>query len=150
MRALATLGQPTDHWDTLVIHIMSKKLDSVSFREWEEHRNNLTGYPSLEQFLNFLTNRADFLDTIQQELLQKQNYQYKQFNSNTSFTDSNKTKNVSESNSTPLCPMCKKNHFLFSCQDFRNLDVNSRIQKMNNFKVCKNCLRPGHSEKQCK
>lgn len=149
LRALASLGQPTDHWDTLVIHIMSKKLDDVSFREWEEYRNTITSYPKLGQYIHFLTNRADLLDTIQQEMSNKQIIQQKQTTINTQIQSkhsSDKTKNVHNI----ACPMCNKNHYLFSCQEFRNINVNTRIQKMNNFKVCKNCLRPGHSDKQCK
>lgn len=52
LRALSSLGQPTEHWDTLIIHIMSKKLDLKTFTEWEEHRNSITAYPTLTQFLN--------------------------------------------------------------------------------------------------
>lgn len=49
----------------------------------------------------------------------------------------------------PYIGFCQQNHLLFSCQQFRDLDVDTRIQKIANFKVCKNCLRPGHTEKQC-
>lgn len=30
LRALATLGEPTDKWDTLVIHMVSPKIDNVT------------------------------------------------------------------------------------------------------------------------
>ncbi|KAJ8985452.1 hypothetical protein NQ317_017084 [Molorchus minor] len=35
LRSLKTLGQPTDKWDTLVIYIITSKMDSVTRREWE-------------------------------------------------------------------------------------------------------------------
>ncbi|XP_047986593.1 uncharacterized protein LOC125226606 isoform X3 [Leguminivora glycinivorella] len=66
LRALSTLDEPTEHWDTLIIHMMSEKLDSVTHRAWEEHRNTLSHPPSLEVFITFLSNRADLLETLQE------------------------------------------------------------------------------------
>ncbi|XP_045781190.1 uncharacterized protein LOC123878141 [Maniola jurtina] len=154
--ALNTLGQPTDHWDTLVIHLMSRKLDSVTFREWEEHRNSITTSPTLKQFIDFLIGRADLLDTIQLEETQRQSTS--QTNQNTQFTQN---KHITQSKNTSLnkekitlktnaCPLCTQNHFLFSCSEFRKLSVDERLEKMKNFSVCKNCLRPGHKDSQCR
>ncbi|XP_045774640.1 uncharacterized protein LOC123873700 [Maniola jurtina] len=154
--ALNTLGQPTDHWDTLVIHLMSRKLDSVTFREWEEHRNSITTSPTLKQFIDFLIGRADLLDTIQLEETQRQSTS--QTNQNTQFTQ-NKHNTLSKNTSlnkekitlkTTACPLCTQNHFLFSCSEFRKLSVDERLEKMKNFSVCKNCLRPGHKDSQCR
>lgn len=149
LRALASLGQPTDHWDTLIIYIMSKKLDNLTYRYWEEHRNAIKGIPTFSQFIKFLNDRADLLDT----LLENKSAQYK---TNT-YTDvlkhkpfiSNATQ-YNSNNKSMNCPMCKQNHYLFSCQPFRDLDVESRLEKMKNFNVCKNCLRPGHAETRCR
>ncbi|KAJ8972069.1 hypothetical protein NQ314_000393 [Rhamnusium bicolor] len=38
LRSLNTLGQSTHTWDVMIIHIISGKLDSVTFREWEESK----------------------------------------------------------------------------------------------------------------
>ncbi|KPJ09618.1 hypothetical protein RR48_13252 [Papilio machaon] len=65
--ALKSLGQPTDHWDTIVIHLMVRKLDSVTFREWENQCNTLTNTPNLKQFLEFISNKADTLEIIHKE-----------------------------------------------------------------------------------
>ncbi|XP_045767942.1 uncharacterized protein LOC123869187 isoform X3 [Maniola jurtina] len=154
--ALNTLGQPTDHWDTLVIHLMSRKLDSVTFREWEEHRNSITTSPTLKQFIDFLIGRADLLDTIQLEETQRQSTS--QTNQNTQFTQNKhntQSKNISLNKEkitlkTTACPLCTQNHFLFSCSEFRKLSVDERLEKMKNFSVCKNCLRPGHKDSQCR
>ncbi|XP_052739055.1 uncharacterized protein LOC128198325 isoform X3 [Bicyclus anynana] len=146
--ALNSLGQPTDHWDTLIIHLMSRKLDSVTFRHWEEHRNSITTSPTLKQFLTFLTNRADLLDTIQLEDTKREDTsQLNNFTQNTKNTIYNKTKNTKNVIS---CPMCKQNHFLFSCAEFRKLSVNTRLEKVKDFAVCKNCLRPGHKDRFCR
>ncbi|KAG7297753.1 hypothetical protein JYU34_018477 [Plutella xylostella] len=38
LRALNTLGEPTDSWDTLIIYMVVSKLDAVTEREWEQHK----------------------------------------------------------------------------------------------------------------
>ncbi|XP_050675189.1 uncharacterized protein LOC126972453 [Leptidea sinapis] len=161
LAALNTLGQPTDHWDTLITHIMIKKLDTVTFREWEEKRNSITTSPSLKQFLDFLTNRADLLDAIQQDEKQRQLTTYKihsdtqnsQYTHKVEIKSKNTNYNKIKNSDTKVisCPMCNQNHFLFACPEFRNLDIDSRIIKMQSFNnICNNCLRPGHKEKYCK
>ncbi|KAF9798310.1 hypothetical protein SFRURICE_012907 [Spodoptera frugiperda] len=68
LRALLTLSQDSEFnlQDTLIIHIMAEKLDNITRREWEEHRNTFDDPPSLELFLDFLSNRADLLETLQE------------------------------------------------------------------------------------
>ncbi|XP_048003351.1 uncharacterized protein LOC125239742 isoform X1 [Leguminivora glycinivorella] len=158
LRALSTLGEPTDHWDTLVIYIMSKKLDAVTKREWEEHRNLLTGSPTLQQYITFLNNRADLLESLGSDNFNKvsdncdktskhklqSHYEPQKIHTYLTTTTTNK------SYRKPIvCPYCSQDHFLFTCESFRKLDVDSRINKVNGYAVCKNCLRPGHLEKQC-
>lgn len=41
LRALHSLGQETDKWDLLIIHLVSSKLDTQTLTKWEEHRNTL-------------------------------------------------------------------------------------------------------------
>lgn len=53
LRALQILNEPTDHWDTLVIYIISSKLDARTQREWEEHKVKLKEI-TLNTFTKFL------------------------------------------------------------------------------------------------
>ncbi|XP_045540301.1 uncharacterized protein LOC123722487 [Papilio machaon] len=39
VRALESLGEPVSYWDTLLIYIISHKLDSKTYREWEEYKD---------------------------------------------------------------------------------------------------------------
>ncbi|XP_069355819.1 uncharacterized protein [Maniola hyperantus] len=43
---------------------MSCKLDSVTNREWETHRNKLKDSPTLDIFLKFISNTANVLETL--------------------------------------------------------------------------------------
>lgn len=40
LRALVSLGQPTDNWDVLIIFILSAKLDGHTLLKWEEYRTS--------------------------------------------------------------------------------------------------------------
>nr|XP_049708057.1 uncharacterized protein LOC126057021 isoform X2 [Helicoverpa armigera] len=168
LRALSTLDQPTQYWDTLIIHMMAEKLDSVTHREWEEHRNTLNNPPSLDIFITFLSNRADLLETLQENKGKikttthnrnsldtiKTNYNQptstnSKYNQNT-YLQYNTNKKHNSSNKNQLtCPLCNQNHFLFNCEVFRALSIEDRRQKAKEAKVCLNCLRPGHIESRC-
>lgn len=146
LRALSTLGQPVQHWDTLIIHLMTSKLDQVTNRQWEEYRNSLCDSPTFSTFITFLNNRADLLETIEQTKLVK-------LQSDLSKNSNIKTKSliVSENKLKPIsCPMCKQSHFLFLCPEFRELSVQTRLEKVQQFGVCSNCLRVGHNSKICR
>lgn len=148
LRALSTLGQPVQHWDTLIIYIITSKLDQVTNREWEEHRNSLTDPPTLDIFIKFISSRADLLETLEEsrplktrtEGIADNNHKSKSF---ALTCESSNSKAVS-------CPMCKENHFIFQCDTFRKLPVQDRIKKAQTYNVCLNCLRPGHYVQKCK
>ncbi|KAM3967335.1 uncharacterized protein ACR2FA_011675 [Aphomia sociella] len=41
LRALKILGEPTEYWDTLIIFIITSKLDETTEREWEQFNDNV-------------------------------------------------------------------------------------------------------------
>ncbi|KAJ0169598.1 hypothetical protein K1T71_014783 [Dendrolimus kikuchii] len=67
LRALESLGEPVKHWDTLLIYIITRKLDQKTFREWEEFKGRLgKDKPVLfEAFMRFIRNRADLVETLE-------------------------------------------------------------------------------------
>ncbi|CAG9132919.1 unnamed protein product [Plutella xylostella] len=139
LRALSSLGEPVDNWDTLIIFIMTKKLDPSTNRQWEEFKNSINSSPSLKQFTSFLSNRADLIETL--------NDNSKFVNKNKSSSSSSATtisshqdsnKQIKNFHSTTKhkpfqhknkCPMCSDAHFLFTCESFRKLDIEARIKK---------------------
>lgn len=48
LRALNTLNLPTDHWDVLIIFLVTSKLDKYTLREWEEYKIK-SELPSLDE-----------------------------------------------------------------------------------------------------
>lgn len=143
IRALTVLKQPTQHWDTLIIYMMSNKLDSVTSRYWGEFRNTLSEPPTLSQFCTFLSNRADLLENLEDKItINPENVKTKSF----IIRNNESNKKYNKNNA---CPMCKSEHLLFSCEKFKALSIESRINKVKECKLCFNCLKPGHSNKTC-
>ncbi|KAJ8722082.1 hypothetical protein PYW08_004484 [Mythimna loreyi] len=157
VRALNTLKQPTEYWDTIIIYFMSKKLDLVSSRDWEEHRNNiLKDDPTLSQFCSFLSKKADWLESVESNIVS-----IPQRNSIVALNNNHNNLNKLNAKETKLhkkinfnknnkCPLCSQAHTLYKCESFRNLSIENRIQKVNEYNVCFNCLRLGHSANKCR
>ncbi|XP_071052969.1 uncharacterized protein [Onthophagus taurus] len=71
-RSLQTLGEPVQHWDTLLIHIVSIKLDKQTQREWETHSKNITT-PKLDKFVKVLKEKCQLLESLDGKLANKFN-----------------------------------------------------------------------------
>ncbi|KAH9636453.1 hypothetical protein HF086_002153 [Spodoptera exigua] len=73
LRALESLGEPVKQWDTLLIYIVTRKLDQRTYREWEECKGSLdkTSPIAFEVFMQFLRSRADLIETLE---LSRTNY----------------------------------------------------------------------------
>ncbi|XP_059059797.1 uncharacterized protein LOC131853024 [Achroia grisella] len=68
LRALNSLDEPTDSWDTIIIYLIVTKLDTATERDWKKHKGTLLCEYSrklkLDDLLSFLHNKADKLDMI--------------------------------------------------------------------------------------
>ncbi|XP_059050227.1 uncharacterized protein LOC131845200 isoform X1 [Achroia grisella] len=88
--------------------------------------------------------RADLLETLEEAKNNRGNSESNHIHKSNSFIiSSGKNKSFS-------CPLCFHEHYLFNCDAFRKLPVETRIEKAKTFKICLNCLRPGHHESRCK
>lgn len=165
LRALKSLDEPTDTWDTLVIHIIVSKLDSSTEREWENYLGSMfTGShktkTKLDDLFCFLRNRADMLDmlysnhprSIQDNKSHKSDnkrHAGSSIHQTHSYVSTRKNNGTSETSKQP-CTMCGQNHPLFICFKFLNLAVPDRIKFVDSSKdLCHNCLRPGHLITEC-
>lgn len=167
LRALKTLDEPTDSWDTLLIHLIVSKLDATTERKWESHigsisdksSNNESKKLKLEDLLSFLRNRADTLEMINSSQSKapivtnnKHNYASNKPTQVASYvsTGTNATKSKSFHNK-PMrsCALCSENHALYTCVKFLNLPIQDRLNLVRTKNLCNNCLRDGHSINEC-
>lgn len=168
LRALSTLGQPTDKWDILIIFMLSSKLDSSTLAKWEEHRSSLSNdTATLEQFYSFLIDRANVLEALNRNKTHdtpSSSYKSPVVNRNnsglgskqgqTSFVKSFVSSHKSQKNPTKpntfTCIICNNNHRIYDCPTFKAKDVSERMRDVNKFKLCSNCLRQGHPVSECR
>ncbi|KAJ0172949.1 hypothetical protein K1T71_011125 [Dendrolimus kikuchii] len=152
LRALESLGEPVKHWDTLLIYIITRKLDQKTFREWEEFKGRLgKDKPVLfEAFMRFIRNRADLVETLE---LSRNNSSHTPTKSSSKFKSLVTTQSPNDSSnymSPKVCPNCKGNHNLNSCSHFLALTNEARLKLLPSYKICYNCFRTGHFANQCK
>ncbi|XP_050293812.1 uncharacterized protein LOC126734295 [Anthonomus grandis grandis] len=142
LRALKTLNEPVEAWDTLVIFMISSKLDEITLRKWEQLKTSYTT-PTLDNLTSFLKERAYLLESLEQnksvvvtEDSSKRHRKVKSF--------------VTENTSVkPNCSFCKQGHYIQNCPDFLKLNTNERLEEVKKKHLCLNCLRASHMVKQC-
>lgn len=169
LRALKTLDEPTDAWDTLIIYLIVSKLDASTEREWEHHKgsNTLTTDSSkrlkLDDLITFLKNRADMLEMINANHTKAptagpSSKPYLPSNKNSMQTISCVSTKDSGAKPKPVhnhnkrirtCALCNENHALYTCVMFLNMSIHERLNFVQNKNLCRNCLREGHSLTEC-
>lgn len=155
IRTLECLGEPTKHWDTLLIYIVTKKLDTKTLREWEERKGNFTKDEpiTLQSFLNFMQNRADFIETL--ELSNNSTNTHTSLQKNTKLKSMVSVPSVNSSDNKSSfnpksCPKCNEDHKLYNCPQFLALSNDARLRLLPNLKICFNCFNGGHYANHCK
>lgn len=107
------MDEPVDTWDTLIIYLVTTKLDDVTLRKWEQAKASYKTL-TLESLNKFLKKRADLLESVE----------YCKSSSVSATTEkpykfNRKTKPLRvKSPTSPKCTFCKKDHFIQNCEDF--------------------------------
>lgn len=60
IRSIKNVGQPIDHWDTLLIFMVEKKLDSRTKRAWK-NEIKINQFTTMKEFLDFLVRRCKMI-----------------------------------------------------------------------------------------
>lgn len=141
LHALQALRLPTSHWDDILVHILSSKVDPLTLREWQ---SSLTGVelPTLKQFFDFITQRCQML-----EVTSKSNVATGKF-----VVSKSNAKRQSSCAATvkSKCIYCQGEHSIYYCKEFIALPVHRRITEVRNCKICTNCLRSSaHTSSKC-
>lgn len=140
-RSLERLGQAVSHWDTLLIFLLASKLCAKTQQEWEIFTKNIDN-PSVNDFTQFLTERCQLLESIEIKSNIKPEKQYDRYGSNKTYSHVSTLSNQ--------CPLCKENHFIYSCKKFQDLPTDSRFNEAKRSNLCTNCLRHGHATSECR
>lgn len=155
LRALKTLGECTEHWDRLIIYLMSNKFDMSTRKEWEmfkAHKAQVQGnqkdLPSMVDMNIFLKARCELLEKIQVSKDRPEKVSFKSTSSR-SYASTNQDL-TSLSVSKLRCYYCNENHAIYACQGFNNLSSEQRVAEAKKIKLCLNCLNKNHFTWQCR
>ena len=149
-RALVALSIQSEEMDIYTIHLVVDKLDAESRRQWElEHPG--TDIQTYNQLRDFLTTRCRALEAAQaNKILQStQGIGFGQASGKAQIPSYKKSQSYLTTHRHPSCLKCKENHALYSCEQFRRLNVADRKKFVQDVKLCFNCLRSGHMVKDC-
>ncbi|KAL0869431.1 hypothetical protein ABMA27_007666 [Loxostege sticticalis] len=148
--ALKGYGQPVESWDSLLVCIIMRKLDTLTVRLFNSEQD-FRDMPSLESLLSFLERRAISLEA---SLACDQNRSAKASSSKSYHVTNNSNKNpntnsvVNPVKPKPIgCLLCKNEcHKLYKCPTFLLMTVSNRLAYVKENNLCSICLNK-HSQK---
>lgn len=127
--ALKNLKQPVNHWDMILICILSKKLDQYTNRSYQIDRDT-SKLPTMDGFLQYLENRATALETAGNS--------ERRFPEKTKFSHLNLEQDKEKDFK---CLFCKSSgHKVYNCKRFKTISVSDRISFIDKNKFCRVCL----------
>ncbi|KAJ8944289.1 hypothetical protein NQ318_009667, partial [Aromia moschata] len=118
LRSLQALGPPVNEWDSIIVYLITKKLDKQTARHWESYKTS-SDIPTLDEFKTFLNNKANMLDNL------------RMCHNESKHTDDRKSKK-SFVVSNIICYCCKGSHGIFRCDTFFKLPAKQLIVKSEN------------------
>lgn len=137
LSGLKALGNSAESRDIWLIHILLKKLDANTTQEWSKFTKSNTDFPSFKEFMAFLDTTCIALEST--------------ISTTTARGSSKPT--VRAYNATMVkskeCTMCKEDHELFQCPQFKNLNIRQRKEFVGSKRICYNCLKLGHLSRDC-
>ncbi|XP_062556861.1 uncharacterized protein LOC134221689 [Armigeres subalbatus] len=120
LKKLEKTGERTANWSTLLVFMLSSRLDPATLRHWETHRKS-TLVPSYTDLVNFLRNHS----LVLQSLDASKGRPTDSSRSSTHRYPSHPTKlNIAHATVTPQksCPFCNQlAHSPYQCEVFRKM-----------------------------
>ncbi len=135
-----------DTFEQLVVAVLEPLLPTLSARLWSEFTTSSTHPPSLSEFVKFLDQRLQAVETV----MDSKPPVSKKSTPRPFHKDQNREKpralHLRDSDS---CPCCDGRHLLYFCQAFKNLSVDKRNTVVRKNRICINCLSRGHTMSDC-
>lgn len=137
LQMLRKIGENTEGWSTLLVHMLCSRLDPVTLRLWETEHNSKE-VPKFTQLLTFLRNHCSVLQSVAQPSKPFQNEYRKPKLS------------VSHPTMSGRCCFCSKPfHLAVFCKKFQKMKLSERYDAVKDHGLCINCLSKGHLARSC-
>ncbi|XP_072392322.1 uncharacterized protein [Diabrotica undecimpunctata] len=137
LNALEVLQRPTEHWDDLIIYLITNKFDNTTKRAWES-RTDARNIPTLQHLLTFLEERCRILSSITQH------------QDDTASKQPHRQTRSFVSTTTTNCTLCNASHSLYTCDKFLKLTPLEKLNTAKRLRLCINCLGTNHVTRNCK
>ncbi|XP_045517137.1 uncharacterized protein LOC123709686 [Pieris brassicae] len=154
LNGLKNLGICVEHWDTIIVHILSQKLDYDTYQAYIASLKHPKELPVLKDLIDFLEKTFTALETTsnkpQQSLVTKHQYRSNNKPINNKFVSS-QVSNRGHDNivKNTYCKICKTaNHVTFNCKSFIAMNHRERLDTVLALQICTNCLCD-HEVKDC-
>lgn len=141
LSALINLKRPVEHWDDLLLYIITQKFSSRTRTAWNLRLGATNDVPSFQALKEFLTER------IRGESIHPEEAGVSCRSAPSGAKG--RSKAVANTATGRQCPCCQGNHFLAFCPGFRKKSLDQRYQLTTQSRLCFNCLKPGHFPPQC-
>lgn len=139
---------PTAELSTaLILHIILKKLDTESYKEYESGLQNPKTPQELTPFLEFLSARVVHLEAIEDNARREEPIK-SETNSSSNKKNFDK-KNYEKRNNWSKCSICDEEHETKNCKVFNQLTLQKRLEKVKSERICNNCLKKGQRAHKC-
>ncbi|HGJ5890207.1 MAG TPA: DUF1759 domain-containing protein [Arsenophonus apicola] len=154
--SLSALGKPVAQWDDWFVFLFTEKLDPASRLAWEVTFTERSTCPSYAAVETFFETRVHALYASQKlETAASSNQREKTGGSKSSATRTRTALPVKAT--TPLkgrksmrqCPLCRGEHHLNYCSQFKALSARDRKAQAMKVGVCLSCLKAGHFVADC-
>ncbi|XP_058811118.1 uncharacterized protein LOC131676009 [Topomyia yanbarensis] len=138
---LEKLDTPANLWNTVLVESLSKRLDPVTLKEWE---NNCEGdaRPTYQNLIDFVRKTSRVLQSV--KLLHNCNQPVDLKPVRPKPISSHIT-----TETTFKCQLCKHAHPLFKCDQFLGMEAKQRFELVKKHGLCINCLKGSHLAKNC-
>lgn len=151
INAIQNLGVDIATWGPLLVHLIIKKLDFETLRDYQEARKFPRELATFRELMDFLETKFTALEPINRK--SEGTYKKPTNSGNQLSLKTDMKKSYNYNNSKPSynrafhtgiaatkCPLCSNNHALFQCKKFEYMASNEKYNALLKYKICKNCL----------
>ncbi|XP_075977354.1 uncharacterized protein LOC142977361 [Anticarsia gemmatalis] len=154
LNSLNNMNVCTTSWDSLIVFLISQKLDPESLKEWEEqaYKQNSDELSTWDELRRFLESKFRTLELVTPNAnsVREKTQGHKSFHVALKDDAPKKASTHSSEHLQPLCAYCNDKHFIYHCKEFASKPVEERYELVKKSNLCFNCLVPNHTVYNCK
>ncbi|XP_055910550.1 uncharacterized protein LOC129944915 [Eupeodes corollae] len=136
--SLEGLGRDVNQWNDVLTHIVSRKLDGASIKEWEKSLGPSTEPPTWAALKEFILTRIRSLEAFERAT----SSQNKSQSSSSRQQVKAKAHHAAAQQTKQVCFNCQGEHYISSCPGFLSKTLANRLELIKQLKLCFNCLGP--------